>query len=119
MALGTTTIVEQVAGEGPVFIDRVTQVGDGAYPAGGTAAFQAKYRAAAVASGLKKASGRNIIAILPGGLNPDDGSGTSKEIVPLYDHTSDKLMMVLMNTGVESAQSNQSSVTYNLLVLSY
>lgn len=46
MALGTMTLVEskQVA-QGPLFVDRVTLVGDGSYSSGGTTGLKAKLQA--------------------------------------------------------------------------
>jgi hypothetical protein len=46
MALGTLTSVSQAAAEGPLFFDKFTIVGDGAYLTGGTTGLLAKLRAA-------------------------------------------------------------------------
>jgi len=110
MALGTMTIVEQVSPEGPLYIDRCTLVGDGAYPSGGTAGFEATYQAAAVAAGMKNAVGRTIVMV----HQDHDAELNALE----YDHANDKLFGRVKTTGVESAVSNQSGITYVLTVIS-
>lgn len=110
MSLGIFTIVEQVASDGPLFIDRCTLVGDGTYPAGGTPDFEALYQAAAVAAGLKNAGGRTIVM-----LHQDHDT----ELSALeYDHANDKLFARVKTTGVESAVTNQSGITYVLTIVS-
>jgi hypothetical protein len=114
MALGTFTVVEQSAGDGPLFVDRCTVVGDGAYSAGGAPAaggFEALYQAAV-------GSARTIVALIADDENLDDGSGTSDEVTLQYDHSADKLKVLLTKTGVESAQADQSGVTYQFTILS-
>ena len=115
MALGTFTLLEQSAGQGPLFIDRVSVVGDGTYPAGGTPTFEAVYQDALAAAGL---NARTIVALIDDEINADDGSGTSDGIVLKYDHSADKLAVFLGKTMVESAQANQSSVTYLFTIVS-
>lgn len=103
MALGAITVVENAAAQGPVFWDRVTVVGDDAYPAGGSAGFEAAYRAAAKAD-------REIVAIVNDDLNGDN--------LLEYDHANDKLFVRVRSTGVESAVADQSGTTYRLTVVS-
>lgn len=104
MALGATVKVESVAAQGPLFVDRITQVGDGAYPAGGTAAFLAKFRLAV------NDPARNIMMVKDEGILADAVE---------YDHANDKLFVRVKATGVESAVANQSGVTYSMVVISY
>ena len=111
MALGTVTVVEQSQGDGPLFIDRITVVGDTAYGAGGTAGLQALYQAAVGAT-------RTIVAVVPDAENTDDGSGGSGEVIPQYVHASDKLKIIIAGSGAESAQAAQNGVTYKLVVFS-
>lgn len=111
MALGTTTRVESVAGVGPVFYDRVTVVGDGAYPTGGSAGLLAAFRVACGA-------GRNIFSVIP-----QDCGGYSVA----YDHVNDKLIVRHGdNDGVADGPSvevpnatNLAAVTLNLCIISY
>lgn len=106
MALGTPTRVKQVGEKrGPIFHDLITFAGDGAYPSGGTAAFQAFFR------NLSGRQGAVIVAVFDQS-QPDTLSRLE------YDHTNDKLFARVRTTGVESAVSNQSAVTYRLLVIS-
>lgn len=102
MTLGDITLVEAAAGQGPIFYDRVTIVGDGAYPAGGTPSFEALLAA-------KIGNGRQII-----GLQSEPGTINQLE----YDHAADKLFIRVRATGVESAVSDQSALTYSVLVTS-
>ena len=111
MPLGTFAVLERSAGDGPLFVDRCSVVGDGAYPAGGSVDFQAAYRAAV-------GSARTIVALIDDEINDDDGSTSSDGVVLQYDHSADKLRVVLGKTMVESAQSDQSGVTYLFSILS-
>jgi hypothetical protein len=105
MALGAiTTVKTQSKPMAPVFHDLITVVGDGAYPAGGTAGFLASFRTAVGQT-------REILAVIDQS-QPDTVSALE------YDHTNDKLFARVRATGVESAVSNQSGVTYRLLVVS-
>ncbi len=110
MALGAITVVEQVAAQGPVFVDRVSIVGDGAYPAGGSPGFEALFQAAVAGTGEAKTSGRVIVAL----LQDHDTELSALE----YDHTADKLFARVKTTGVESAVADQSAITYIATVLS-
>ncbi len=102
MALGTLTIVERAnAAGGPVFHIRATIVGDGAYAAGGSTGLLAK---------LKTALGDDQVNIIScKGASPP---ATVSELE--YDHANEKLFARVRTTGVESAVSDQSSVTYGL-----
>lgn len=105
MALASLTRVTQVGGkEGPIFHDLVTLAGDAAYAAGGSTGFLAKYRA------LSGRKGAEILAVFD-----QSQPNTLSELS--YDHTNDKLFARVRTTGVESAVSDQSAVTYRLLVL--
>lgn len=64
MALGTLTIVDDQAGVGPLKVTRVTVVGDGAYPAGGSIGF----RQALIAATKER---REILSVQPNGPNGD------------------------------------------------
>jgi uncharacterized protein YqjF (DUF2071 family) len=105
MALGNLTRVKQSGQkEGPIFHDLVTLAGDAAYASGGSAGFLAKYRA------LSGRKGAEILAVVDQS-QPDTLSALE------YDHTNDKLFARVRTTGVESAVSDQSAVTYRLLVI--
>lgn len=111
MALGLITNVEAVAGIGPLFINRVTVVGDGAYPTGGSAAFQAALQA-------KIGKGRTIVS-----MSPQDCAG----YVVCYDHANDKLKVYHGNNdGVADGPAVEvpnatdlSGVTFNLVFITY
>ncbi len=110
MALGAITIIEQASAQGPVFYDRVSIVGDGAYPAGGSPGFEALFQAAVAGAGEAPLSGRTIVA-----LQQDfDAELNSLE----YDHTNDKLFARVKTTAVESGVSDQSGITYIATVVS-
>lgn len=103
MSLGTITVLERAAAQGPLFHDRVSIVGDDAYPSGGTPGFEASLQAAI-------GSGRQIVGL----IGEFDGTINSLE----YDHANDKLFVRVRATGVESAVSDQSSNTYRALIIS-
>jgi hypothetical protein len=110
MALGTITNPAGLDGPGgptPVFADLISFAGDGAYPAGGTAGFQASYRAATK-------NNREVLGVLP-----QDCGG----YVPVYDKTNDKLKVyeqtnVATSPLIETATADLSGTTFNLIVLS-
>jgi hypothetical protein len=105
MALGAITSVKaQSKPMAPVFHDLITVVGDGTYPAGGTAGFLASFNAAVGQT-------REILGVF-------DQSQPSTLSALEYDHTNDKLLARVRTTGVESAVADQSAVTYRLLVIS-
>lgn len=102
MALGATTAGADVGQEGgPTFFQLLTFAGDGGYPAGGTAAFQAYCQAA---------MGKGAVEVI-GVIAQDCGIHT-----PVYDKANDKLKVFLKSTGLETVGDN-SAVIYNLVVL--
>jgi len=110
MALGTITVPatgDSKGGGFPVFFDRISFAGDGAYPTGGTASFQAAFR--------EKVSGnREILAVIP-----EDCGG----YVPVYDKTNDKLKVyeqtnVVTSPLIETATADLSGTTFNLVIIS-
>jgi hypothetical protein len=104
MALGTLTVVEKVAAQGPVVFARCTLVGDGTYPAGGSTGLLALLRAAL------KLPNANILSIKDEGILADAVE---------YDHANEKLFVRVKATGIESAVGNQSGVTYSLVAAVY
>jgi hypothetical protein len=103
MALGTITIVKQAAAHGPLFHDRISFAGDGAYPTGGTAAFETTFRS-------KIGSSRTIVAIIP------DDCGV---YLPSYDIANKKLKVKGIADGAEvSNATDLSGTTFNLTVIS-
>lgn len=107
MALGTLTAIKKGGQKAstPTFCDFITVQGDAAYPAGGSAGFQAAFRLAI------GGDSRTIMGV----IDQSDPATLSRLE---YDHTNDKLFARVRTTGVESAVSNQSGVTYRLLVIS-
>lgn len=105
MALGALTVVESVTGVGPVRVDRVTILGDGAYGAGGSTGLLAKLRTALKLPSL------NIVSV-----KGQSAPATVSELE--YDHTNEKLFARVRTTGVESAVADQSAITYGLVVIS-
>lgn len=103
MALGDITIVEAAASQGPIFYDRVTIVGDGTYPTGGTAGFEASFQAAV-------GSARQIIAVMP-----EEDSGANKVS---YDHANDKLLVRAKANNAEASAGNLSAQTFRALIVS-
>lgn len=104
MALGTLTLVAGVASQGPLFFDEVTLVGDGAYPTGGSTGLKAKLQAAT-------GSQREPIAVVP--QHPGGAFFLN------YDHANEKLQVRAGASGAEVAnESDQSAVTYKMLVIS-
>lgn len=106
MALGAITRIKKV-GQKPsagTYVDLITILGDGAYPAGGTAAFLAKFQAAV-------GDARDIVAVI------DQSQPTTLSALE-YDFTNDKLFARVRTTGVESAVADQSAITYRLLIIS-
>jgi hypothetical protein len=102
MALGAGAVVKKLEGLQPVYHEFITLVGDGAYAAGGSAGFKAKFEEVV-------ASKRTILAVLDQSLLADAVE---------YDHVNDKLLVRVKATGVESAVADQSGVTYRMLVIS-
>jgi hypothetical protein len=110
MALGAITLSNQAGrGVANVFFDKVTVVGDDAYPTGGSA-FQAAFEAAIGA-------GRTVLAVIP-----VDGKGYQLA----YDAATGKLKVYWGNNdggadgpAVEVPNAEDlSAVTFDVLVLS-
>jgi hypothetical protein len=109
MALGTFTSNVK-AGQrpsAPVFADLVSFAGDGSYPTGGTAGFEALVRT------LLKDS-RDVIAVVM-----QDCGG----YVPVYDRAADKLKVYEEGADAGAADevtatTNLSGVTFNVLIIS-
>lgn len=99
MALGTMTSVAKTAGVGPVFTDRVTQVGDGAYTAGGTTGLLAKLRAL-------RGDQRLITKVI------DQSVGANYLV---YTPADDKIHIFVRSTGVELA-NGADAVVYTLAI---
>lgn len=111
MALGAITVVENVVADGPVRMDLLSFAADGAYPTGGTAAFQAAVRTALAKGNLE------LVAVIPQDCG---GYGVC------YDKANDKLKCytgdndnVADGPQVQVANAaNLSAVTFKVLVLS-
>lgn len=113
MALGTAT-VNVSAGESskPLFFEHLSFAGDGAYPDGGTAAFEAYVQAAI---GTAKGS-VDLLAIVA-----DDCGG----YVPVYDRANDKLKVYYADYDAVADgalievpdTTNLSGTTFNLLAI--
>jgi hypothetical protein len=110
MALGTITVpasLDNPGGPTPVQVDNISFLGDDAYAAGGTADFQALFRAVTK-------NNREVLAVIGG-----DCGG----YVPVYDKANDKLKVyeqtnVATSPLIETATSDLSGTTFNLTVLS-
>lgn len=102
MALGAGAVSKQIPAHTQVFHELITLVGDGTYPAGGTAGFKAKFAEIV-------GHDREILAVIDQSLLADAVE---------YDHVNDKLLVRVKASGVESAVANQSGVTYRMLVIS-
>lgn len=110
MAIGAITVNKKQAAVGPVRFDKISFAADGAYPTGGTAAFQAAVRTALAAGDV------DIVTIVP-----DDCGGYT----PVYDEANDKLKVYYGNTDAADGPNievpnttNLSAVTFNLTVIS-
>lgn len=104
MTLGALTLIDHnSAAQGPLFLDHVSLVGDGAYATGGTTGLQALYQAAVK-------SKRTIVAIIPGFCG---------DAVPSYDPATDKLQVQVMSTAAEAANAaNLAGSTYKFCIVS-
>ena len=106
MALGTLTVIDSVAGVGPVFHDNVSVVGDSSYPTNGSAGLAAKLRTA-------KNDAREIVE-----ARCYDGSGYTVE----YDPATDKIKAFKDDDGNPSAEvanaTDLSGVTFKFHVVS-
>lgn len=110
MALGAFTVGSQggKAASAPLRVVPLSFAGDGAYAAGGTAAFEDSVQAE-----LEE----NVTVL--GVIGQDCGG-----YVPVYDRTNDKLKVyeqtnVATSPLIETATANLSGTTFNLLVLCY
>lgn len=107
MALGAATVTNQPKAK-TLQVRSISFAGDGAYPGGGTAAFQAYCRTAL-------GEDIDLLAVLPKG--PCGG------YVPLYDAANDKLLMFESDNGgadgplQESTTANMSGVTMSLWLI--
>lgn len=119
MALGAITVtLDEIQGRkprAPLFAVRVSFPGDGDYPAGGTPDFTELVRDA-VEAYMKARSDANVrgrmsftIMTLVGGL--------CGIYVPLYDHDTDKLKVLVGSTWVENATANISGTTFNVTLI--
>jgi hypothetical protein len=106
MPIGALAIVEGGKDpEGPLFVDRVTVVGDADYLAGGSTGILAALRAA------KGKPNLNILSAQPEGDNGDFRLE--------YVHATDKLFVRVLNTGVEAADhSDFHLTTWGLTIVS-
>jgi hypothetical protein len=102
MALGSITVLEVTAGDGPLRMDLLQFAGDGAYPTGGTPNFQAAVRAAL---GKGRVEIVAVIGQLCGGRTV------------YYDKAADKLLVYSGTSEVANA-SDQSGVTFRLVAIS-
>lgn len=110
MAIGAITKAatgDSKGGGFPIFFDRISFAGDGAYASGGTAGFQASFRAAVPGN-------REILAVIP-----EDCGG----YYPVYDKTNDKLKVyeqtdTATSPLIETATANLSGTTFNLVIIS-
>lgn len=113
MALGTPTLARVIT-TAPLFIDRLTFAGDGAYPAGGTVGFSTYLKTALETAGAPS-GGREVI-----GIDQVDASG----YVLRYDKTNDKLMVFEGNYDAadgplqQTATANLSGQTFSVMVTS-
>lgn len=106
MALGTGTLQAAAGGapSAPLTVDVISFPGDAAYPAGGTAGFQAYVRA------LLGGQAKTLLAVI------DVGKLAGHYAV--YDHEGDKLQVFVRTTGVEAAPAaNLSASTFRLAVV--
>lgn len=102
MALGALVGVNAAAAQGPIFLDTVTLVGDGAYPTGGSTGLQAKLN-------TLRGDGRVIISV-------DVLNAGGYEV--RYDPLTDRLW-VFTGAGVEVANATDlSGETMKLLITS-
>ena len=104
----TLTLVEADGGDrGPLFMDRISFLGEASYPAGGSVDFSTTFAALV-------GDAREIVGVIGG-----DCAGYT----PLYDFTNDKLKVErtdAINTPREDVPATTvlSGVTFNVTVLS-
>lgn len=112
MALGTATLVDATGhSRRACFIDALSFAGDGSYPTGGTAAFEAYVKAKLAVGAI------DVVAV----VGQDCGG-----YVPVYDKTADKLKVYYSDSNnasdgplIEVPDTTAlSGVTFHVLVLS-
>jgi hypothetical protein len=102
-ALGVVANVSASASQGPLFVDRVTLVGDALYPTAGTVGFAAALKAL-------RGDSREIVSVV------DEGVATNSI---QYDKTNDKLLCYVRATGLQVANNvDLSGTTFKLVVTS-
>jgi hypothetical protein len=108
-ALGTVALTasEILRSSTPSFVDKITVVGDAAYPAGGTAGLRAALRA------LTKDTREPLYLV---------DMLTNGGYVSRYDHTNDKILLFKGNGAAvlveETATTNTSGTTFSYMVVS-
>lgn len=104
MAIGTVTVANRVNhGYVKVLYDVISFPGDGAYPTGGTAAFEASVRTAVGRGAL------DIVAVVA----LDCGIYS-----PVYDYTNDKLKVRTEALAEVANTTDLSGTTFRILVIS-
>lgn len=110
MAIGTITVVKKALGGSVLRMDTLQFAADGAYPTGGTAAFE---------TAVRDALDVGSVDVL--GIIPNDCGG----YVPVYDQANDKLKVYYSNSDAADGPlievpntTNLSGVTFNLVVVS-
>jgi len=111
MAIGAITTTEQTPTNGPQRMDAISFAGDGAYPTGGTAAFQTTLRAALGVGNV------DVVAVIPidcGGYVPawDNATGKLKVYHGNNDGGADGPLVEVPNA------TDLSAVTFKVLVVS-
>lgn len=111
MAIGAITTTEQTPTNGPQRMDAISFAGDGAYPTGGTAAFQTSVRSALGVGNV------DIVAVIPidcGGYVPawDNATGKLKVYYGDYDPAAAGPLVEVPNA------TDLSAVTFKVLVVS-
>lgn len=108
MALGTFTITQKVAAQGPVQFVRATVVGDNAYVTGGSTGLLAALRAALGNSQVKILSARDDYAAV-----------ATRATHVVYDPATDRLISRTTSTGAEFTTPDQSGTIHTLLITCY
>ncbi len=105
MSWGTLTISESgKAPSGPLFVDRITLVGDATYVTGGTTGLLAALRTA------KGMPNLDILSVR--------GEGDNGDLQPEYVHATDSLLIRDISTGADHGNANLSGTTFGLVVIS-
>ncbi len=112
-AIGTLVSQSASAADGPVFFDKITMVGDAAYPTGGTLGFQAKLRAL-------RGDRRTVLSV----EGYADTIGYSVRYIPTASTDTDDLLLVYLEdqtSGVVAQVGNGTDIhalTFTLRVTS-